>query len=101
MTAPPNVVLHAWQSDVTPPPQDELQHTPSTQFPEPHWELVVQTTPRPRPAVMVTAVELLLLFSLDSETEVGTSAHPPTQRLPVSAAAGMVTVWVPFPDGGK
>jgi hypothetical protein len=47
------VVLHAWQSLVNPPPQDELQHTPSTQYPEPHWLLAVQVWPLGEPEVMV------------------------------------------------
>jgi len=37
--------LHAWQSFGLPPPQGELQHTPSTQLPLTHWLPPEQGTP--------------------------------------------------------
>ncbi len=44
-TAAPAVVLQAWQSVVTPPPQAVLQHTPSAQKPLAHSSCVVQVVP--------------------------------------------------------
>jgi hypothetical protein len=41
--------LHAWQSEVTPPPQGVLQQTPSTQLPDVHCDGAVQDVPLPPP----------------------------------------------------
>ena len=49
-TAAPAATLHAWQSVVIPPPQAEMQHTPSAQNPLAQLEGWLQGMPR-RPMV--------------------------------------------------
>ena len=45
LVAAPAAVEHAWQSLVVPEPHTLLQHTPSTQYPEPQSPLSVQSEP--------------------------------------------------------
>ena len=57
-------MLQAWQSEVDPPPQPELQHTPSTQKPLWHWAPVEQGLP------------LISLFTVSAPHQVPQRSNP-------------------------